>query len=283
MSTLTCLRAHPPQHTFDPALAGGVGNSKSIFSSFLPNLHGQGPIGSVVRIILKLHTSFTRATSFFSQESLGLGSKKKDEEMRGKAIKVIDLLQHSAELGNLDALFTLAQVSLVCLIALIMHEFPHRSHRSFHRHHTFLWTQNWHIIPCLRTLHGLGMQPRNPICPSSTPQDIKESHQWIKARPNCIRHSPQMVAIKVLKWHWLTVTGRVSGRQKAANAHWLGTGVQQNRVCSPPFMTAPSKTFTRVLVRSYEEVHIWTSWRPYFTSDSNTSVRFGRRYLWSRS
>lgn len=38
--------------------------------------------------------------------------------MRGKAIKVVDLLQHSAELGHLDALYTLAQISLVrCLLA----------------------------------------------------------------------------------------------------------------------------------------------------------------------
>jgi hypothetical protein len=128
MSTLTTLRAHPPQHTFDPALAGGGGHSKSIFSSFLPNLHGQGPIGSVVRILLKLHTSFTRVSSVFNQESLGLGPKKKDEEMRGKAIKVVDLLQHSAELGNLDALFTLAQVSLVRLIALTLHRISSPSH-----------------------------------------------------------------------------------------------------------------------------------------------------------
>ncbi|KDR75713.1 hypothetical protein GALMADRAFT_69060 [Galerina marginata CBS 339.88] len=112
MSTLTSLRAHPPLHTFDPALASGSGNSKSIFSSFLPNLQGQGPIGSAVRIVLKLHNSLTRITNVFSQEGLGLGSKRKEEEMKGKAIKVIDLLQHSAELGNTDALFTLAQVSL---------------------------------------------------------------------------------------------------------------------------------------------------------------------------
>jgi SEL1 protein len=115
ISTLTTLRAHPPQHTFDPALANGNGHSKSIFSSFLPNLQGQGPIGSVVRIILKLHSSVNRVASVLSPETLGLGTKKKDEELRGKAIKVIDLLQHSAELGNMDALFTLAQVSLVSL------------------------------------------------------------------------------------------------------------------------------------------------------------------------
>lgn len=40
----------------------------------------------------------------------------KDEEMQRKAIKVIDLLQLSAELGNTEALFTLAYVSLVRMI-----------------------------------------------------------------------------------------------------------------------------------------------------------------------
>lgn len=113
MSTLNLLRTQPPQHTFDPALASGIGNSRSIFSSFLPNLQGQGPIGTVVRIILKLHGSVTRISSILSAESLGLGTKKKGEEGSRKAIKVVDLLQHSAELGNMDALFTLAQVSLV--------------------------------------------------------------------------------------------------------------------------------------------------------------------------
>jgi len=32
--------------------------------------------------------------------------RRKDEEMRGKAIKVLDFLQYSAKLGNLDVLFT---------------------------------------------------------------------------------------------------------------------------------------------------------------------------------
>ncbi|PPQ88450.1 hypothetical protein CVT25_011576 [Psilocybe cyanescens] len=112
LSTLTSLKAHPPQHTFDPALATGSGNSKSIFSSFFPNLQGQGPIGSLVRIVVKLHNSVNRVTNVLSPEGLGLGSKKKDEERRRKAIKVIDLLELSAELGNTDALFTLAQISL---------------------------------------------------------------------------------------------------------------------------------------------------------------------------
>ena len=71
-------------------------------------------MGSAIRIILKIHQyTFNRFGNTFSKDGLGLGSKKKDEELRGKAIKVVDLLQHSAELGNMDALYTLAHVSLV--------------------------------------------------------------------------------------------------------------------------------------------------------------------------
>jgi SEL1 protein len=62
--------------------------------------------------------SFGRLLSVFTQDTLFLLSKEKDrqEEQRVKAIKVVDLLQHSAELGNTDALFVLAQISLVRLI-----------------------------------------------------------------------------------------------------------------------------------------------------------------------
>lgn len=60
----------------------------------------------------ELFSKYTNIPST-SKDGLGLGSNKKDEELRGKAIKVVDLLQHSAELGNLDALYALAHVSLV--------------------------------------------------------------------------------------------------------------------------------------------------------------------------
>lgn len=42
------------------------------------------------------------------------GPKIQDKELFRKSVKVVDLLQHSAELGNTDALYTLAQISLVC-------------------------------------------------------------------------------------------------------------------------------------------------------------------------
>lgn len=39
--------------------------------------------------------------------------------MHGKAVKVKDLLQHSAELGNAEALYKLAHLSLVCALYFI--------------------------------------------------------------------------------------------------------------------------------------------------------------------
>jgi SEL1 protein len=115
LATLTTLSAHPPSFTFDPSLINNA-NSKSILSAFLPNLQGQGPIGSTLRIILKLHHQIVRRLSSvlgLGQETIGMGSRRKDEEQRLKAIKVLDLLEHSAELGNIDALYTLAKISLV--------------------------------------------------------------------------------------------------------------------------------------------------------------------------
>lgn len=65
---------------------------------------------------MKLHYHTVRrltSTLGLGQETIGIGSRWKEEEQRLKAIKVLDLLLHSAELGSTDALFTLAKVSLV--------------------------------------------------------------------------------------------------------------------------------------------------------------------------
>lgn len=115
ISTLVTLTAHPPAFTFDPSLIANA-NSKSILSAFLPNLQGQGPIGSTLRILMKLHYHTIRRLSItlgLGQETIGIGSRRKDDEQRGKAIKVLDLLQYSVELGSMEALYTLAKVSLV--------------------------------------------------------------------------------------------------------------------------------------------------------------------------
>ncbi|TEB38352.1 HCP-like protein [Coprinellus micaceus] len=107
------LKPHS-QHVFDAGLATpNNDNARSIFNSFLPNFQGQGPVGSAVRIVLKLHHLIThRVSSSFTKEGLGLGSKKREEDFRAKAIKALDLLEHSTELGNTDALYTLGLVSL---------------------------------------------------------------------------------------------------------------------------------------------------------------------------
>ena len=110
LATLATLTAHPPSYTHDPSVSSSGTTPSSLLSSFFPNFQGQGPLGSAMRIALKLQQRlWTKST--FGQ----LGSKKrKEEEIRGKAIKVKDLLQHSAELGNTEALYKLAHLSLVC-------------------------------------------------------------------------------------------------------------------------------------------------------------------------
>jgi len=115
MATLTYLKVHDTLHPPYSSLGGSLSTSKSSFiSSFLPNLQGQGPTGSLLRILFKLfQISFGRVLNMLSQDSF---SREKVEELKGKAIKVVDLLQHSAELGNMDALYLLAQISLVCTI-----------------------------------------------------------------------------------------------------------------------------------------------------------------------
>ncbi|KAI6007730.1 hypothetical protein F5J12DRAFT_905581 [Pisolithus orientalis] len=81
-------------------------SSSSFFSSLLPTAQGKGPIGSAIRITQKLYHRI------FSSGKSATSRKKKDEEIQRKAIKVIDLLQLSAELGSMDALFALAHLSL---------------------------------------------------------------------------------------------------------------------------------------------------------------------------
>jgi SEL1 protein len=109
LATLATLTAHPPSYTHDPSVSSSSTTSNSLLSSFFPNFQGQGPFGSALRIAVKLQQRFW-VKSTFGQ----LGNKKRREnEMRGKAIKVKDLLQHSAELGNEEALYKLAHISLV--------------------------------------------------------------------------------------------------------------------------------------------------------------------------
>ncbi|KAJ7287246.1 hypothetical protein C8J57DRAFT_1167285 [Mycena rebaudengoi] len=109
LATLSTLTANPPLHTYGSSFsAGHNANSRSLLASFFPNIQGQGPLGSAMRIAIKLQRQIVNIVVSGS----GKESRTKREETKGKAIKVIDLLQHSAELGNSDALYTLAHISL---------------------------------------------------------------------------------------------------------------------------------------------------------------------------
>lgn len=141
LSTLSYVNVHS-YHTSNDGAAGSYasqGYQTSMFSAFLPTIQGHGPIASATRILMKLrHQSWVPSfvTNYLGKE-FG-GGKKKDEELHGKAIKVLDLLQHAAELGHEDALYTLARISLVrpTVIALGC---PNESDKacSPHRIHTF--------------------------------------------------------------------------------------------------------------------------------------------------
>lgn len=110
MSTLATLTALPPMQSEEPSQHANT----YPLSSFLPTIQGQGPVASALRILVKLrnHSWLPSVVTDFLGRELTNG-RKKDEEHKGKAVKVIDLLQHAADLGHTDALYTLGQVSLV--------------------------------------------------------------------------------------------------------------------------------------------------------------------------
>ncbi|KAH9833995.1 HCP-like protein [Rhodofomes roseus] len=114
ISTLSTLTALPPSQTEDPSLYLSYGNNGFQFSSLFPSIQGHGPISSAMRIAVKLlHQSWLPASlTGYVKDELS-GGRQKDTELHGKAVKVIDLLQHAADLGHTDALYTLAQISLL--------------------------------------------------------------------------------------------------------------------------------------------------------------------------
>lgn len=120
MTTLATLTAHAPSYTreasFNPYTSHTHGNANPLLSAFLPSL--PGPLTTVVEAVNRVCTRswLPRLLSSAlggSTKEKGSGGWRKDEELKGKAIKVVDLLQHSVELGHSDALYVLAKISLV--------------------------------------------------------------------------------------------------------------------------------------------------------------------------
>ncbi|KAG7091020.1 hypothetical protein E1B28_010081 [Marasmius oreades] len=129
MYTLSTMTANPPSHThLSTFTAGYTDSSISLFSSLSPYLQGKGPIGTFARIISKLYSKLPSQVSRTEKE----GAKQRSETSR-RAIKVIDLLQHSAELGNMDALFTIAKIYLFPPTSQFPSD-PHLAFDTFSRH-----------------------------------------------------------------------------------------------------------------------------------------------------
>lgn len=116
MSTLTVLSNLPSAqaHERQGGAFSSITSPNSLLSSFLPNIQGQGPLASAMRIALRLKNQQwlpNILNNYINKESVF--SRRRDEELKGRAVKVLDLLQHASDLGHTDALYTLAHISLV--------------------------------------------------------------------------------------------------------------------------------------------------------------------------
>ncbi|KZV99866.1 hypothetical protein EXIGLDRAFT_762329 [Exidia glandulosa HHB12029] len=73
----------------------------------------QGPIASALRIALRLvyQPWLSRSVAYITGKEATLT--RRYEDARSKAVKVVDLLTYAAELGNQEALYKLAHISMV--------------------------------------------------------------------------------------------------------------------------------------------------------------------------
>ena len=110
--TLTTLTSLPSSRVFDTHQFSW-NTENSILSSILPNPQGQGPLSSALRIAIRLRHQSWLPRFLSSRLSQDSGRRRSDEESSRRAIKVMDLLQHAADLGHLDALLALGKISLV--------------------------------------------------------------------------------------------------------------------------------------------------------------------------
>ena len=132
LATLSAITALPQPHQHQ---GSGFGQTPpSILSYLFPSTQGHGPFASALRIAIKLRNRTWVPRFISSMFYRDVGGTQQDEETYLDAAKVVLLLQHASGLGNLDALFTLASISLVGYITFIqdMHFFSDISYHSFH-------------------------------------------------------------------------------------------------------------------------------------------------------
>lgn len=83
----------------------------AFLSTLFPNENG--PIAAVIRLGYRVY--YQPWLPRWASRVLSGRSGRRRDEIKGRAAKAIDLLQHAVDLGNEEALFTMAQVSLVSL------------------------------------------------------------------------------------------------------------------------------------------------------------------------
>ncbi|KAG9008956.1 ERAD-associated protein [Tulasnella sp. JGI-2019a] len=97
----------------------------AILKTLFPN--DQGLIAKTIRAGYQIrHQQWFKFPAWLSRRFGGRTGRRR-EETRGRALKVIDLLEHAIELGHQDALYTLAEISLFPPPAL-----PSNVSRAFH-------------------------------------------------------------------------------------------------------------------------------------------------------
>ena len=130
LSTLPTVPPLRSQWSLEPT------RPKSFMSSLFPN--HQGPIATAIRILGTLRQQ-SWLPRFLARKISGerWGSKQSDTQ-KARATRAIELLEFAAEAGNTDAMFKLAQVSLVRFSVLLVaanieQESPQSSHRRSSR------------------------------------------------------------------------------------------------------------------------------------------------------
>ncbi|GJJ08477.1 hypothetical protein Clacol_002695 [Clathrus columnatus] len=155
LQTISALGSSPTQAT-------GVNTPPSLLSSFigsfLPVHNQRGPIASALRIIHRLRQQSWMPKSVvfllnFGEPRASRG--RRNEELNEMATKVLSLLEHAIELGNVDALYTMGRVSLFPPAALLRN--VTRAYNAFKRHTEL--TGNATSYSLLGFFHGAGYKP----------------------------------------------------------------------------------------------------------------------------
>jgi SEL1 protein len=129
LQTLSALSAAQTQSS-DPYSHSSSSTQRSILSSFfgslLPTPNQRGPIATTLRILQRLRQQswmprlISTIAGFGISSGKGSSGRRRNDEMRGRAVKIIDLLEHAIELGNIEALYSLGRVSLVSALSIVL-------------------------------------------------------------------------------------------------------------------------------------------------------------------